>query len=208
VRAQVVAAIGRFKGGESMPPVRMQSSQRWILRGFSLSLVALIAIACQTGRHVATTGSVRADELVLNTSPPPIGNRYRMSPSDIELAILLAIGTPREVPSLKPGQPITDDVLPVVLGHGTSGPWTYAGREPGVIYADFAQSRVALHVAIMFDSDLVMLHIENSRNLGQLGDRIRQSAFTYLAPLEHRIRMNIEAVAQRNWYGTPVPANQ
>jgi hypothetical protein len=179
-------------------------------RAVALAAVVTIALGCQTERPepAASAPSLRPDALVLNTSPPVIGNRYRMDPSDIELAVLLAIGTPREVPAMKPAQKISDDLLPTIIGRGSHRGWSYRSREPGVIYADFEQGRVFMNVAIMFDSDLVMLRILDSRNLGQEGDRIRQSAFTYLAPLENRIRMNIEAVAQRNWYGTPVPANQ
>jgi len=189
-----------------MPPIRPSSPPWMCLRVAALAAIALIAFGCQTEHPApasAPASTPRPDALVMNTSPPVIGNRYRMDPSDIELAVLLAIGTPREVPARKPAQKISDEILPAIVGRGAHRGWTYRNREPGGIYADFEQGRVFMNVAIMFDSDLVMLRILESRNLGQEGDRIRQSAFTYLAPLENRIRMNIEAVAQRNWYGTP-----
>lgn len=151
--------------------------------------------------------------LVLNTSPPPIGVRYRLAASDIELAILLAIANPTQVPALEPGQEITDNVLPAVLGGSPRArraehPWSFSKREPGLIHAVYDRGELHMLVAITFDEQLVMLRIVDSRNLGQIGDRIHPSAFTHLTDLEDRIRRNIEAVAQRNWYGTPVPASR
>jgi hypothetical protein len=155
----------------------------------------------------------RPVRLVLNTSPPPIGVRYRLATSDVELAVLLAIANPAQVPALEPGQEITADVLPAVLGgfpqtRRAEYPWSFLKREPGLIHAVYDRGELHMLVAIMFDEQLVMLRIVDSRNFGQIGDRIHPDAFTHLIELENRIRHNIEAVAQRNWYGTPVPASR
>ena len=172
--------------------------------------LAALGTGCQSD-GVPTT-RVSGNRLVLNTSPQPIGVLYRLAPSDVELAILLAIADPPRVPALAPGQPITDDVLPAVLGGAPSArradhAWSFVRREPGLIFAAYERGKVHMLVAVRFDEQLVMLRIVESRNLGQTEDRIRPEAFSYLEEIETRLRRNIEAVAQRNWYGTPVPAS-
>jgi hypothetical protein len=148
---------------------------------------------------------------VLNTSPPPIDLRYGLEVEDVELAILLAIADPLEPPALAPEQEITDELLPKILG-GRRGirrpgnPWSFESREPGLIFASYERGNVYMRVAIRFDDRLVMLRIVTSRNLGQIGDRIHDEAFTLLAELDRRIRRTVLLVAQRNEYGAPIPA--
>jgi hypothetical protein len=148
---------------------------------------------------------------LLNTSPPPIDLRYGLEVEDVELAILLAIADPLEPPALKPEQEITDELLQEILcerrGIRRAGnPWSFEGREPGLLFASYERGSVYMRVAIRFDDRLVMLRIVASRNLGQSGDRIRNEAFTLLAELDRRIRRTVLLVAQRNEYGAPIPA--
>jgi hypothetical protein len=186
-----------------------------IHRTLGVGLILLLGASlfgCGSSAPPRVAQGPNPSRLILNSSPQPIGVLYRLAPSDVELAILLAIGNPPEVPALKPGQAITDDVLPVVLGGSPQFkrpmyPWSFVKREPGLIHTAYERGSVQMLVAITFDEQLVMLSIVESQNLGQQGDRIRPEAFTYLADLDDRIRANVEAIAQRNWYGTPVPAS-
>lgn len=188
----------------------------WLHRLFRVSSVLIFAaltVACRTEVPAPVVKKPEAVRSVLNSSPQPIGVLYRLDPSDVEFAILVAIADPPQVPALEPGQPITDDLLPVVLGDPPTArraghSWSFVKREPGLIHASFERDSIRMLVAIMFDKQLVMLRIVDSRNLGQQDDHIDSRAFNLLVDLDGRIRQNIEAVAQRNWYGTPVPASR
>jgi len=147
----------------------------------------------------------------LNTSLQPIDVRYGIEASDIELAILLAIAAPERTPRLEPGQKISDDVLQQIVGdrrraRRVENSWTFASREPGLVFAEHEHEQTWMRVAIKYDTQMVLLRIIESRGLGQVGDRIQARALTHLAELDERIRRTVILVAQRNRYGTPVPA--
>jgi hypothetical protein len=147
----------------------------------------------------------------LNTSLQPIDVRYGIDASDIELAILLAIAAPERTPALEPGQKISDDLLTKIVGRHpgvrhAGNPWAFASRKPGLVYAEYEHERTWMRVAVKYDTQMVMLRIVESRGLGQAGDRIQARALTHLAELDGRIRQTVIKVAQRNRYGTPVPA--
>jgi len=147
----------------------------------------------------------------LNTSLQPIDVRYGIGASDIELAILLAIAAPERTPALEPGQKISDDLLTKIVGghpgvRHAGNPWAFASRKPGLVYAEYEHERTWMRVAVKYDTQMVMLRIVESRGLGQAGNRIQARALTHLAELDGRIRQTVIKVAQRNRYGTPVPA--
>lgn len=146
----------------------------------------------------------------LNSSLPAIDVLYDLAASDVELAVLLGIAAPRHPPALEPGAELSDAAVAAVVGDatragGSGDPWYYDGREPGIVYAGYANGDVAMRVAIRFDEDIVLLRILSSRNLEQTESTIRVDAFTRLATLDERIRRTILSVAQRNRYGTPIP---
>jgi hypothetical protein len=169
-------------------------------------VAAVAALVWASVPEVATPQS-----RVLNTSPSPISLVYGLGVEDVELAILLAIADPLDLPALTPEQEITDELLPKIVGgrRGTrraDNPWSFESRAPGDIFARYERGNVTMRVAIRFDDQLVMLRIVASRNLGQSGDRIDAEAFTLLAELDRRIRRTVLMVAQRNRYGAPIPA--
>jgi len=169
---------------------------------------ALVALACDEAPHV----SAGPKTPTLNSSLQPIGVRYRsIDERDIEFAILLAIAAPAEPPVVSAGQPVSDDVVEEVVGGppGTrrdGNAWAFMSRKPGLVFAEYEHGRVWMRVAVKYDDQLVMLRILDSRGLGQKGDHIQSRAFEYLAELDDRIRQTVIRVAQRNRYGTPVPA--
>jgi hypothetical protein len=166
------------------------------------------AFACRSSQPEAPA----AERVTLNTSLPPIDVRYGLDVNDVELAILLAVGRPPRPPVLTPGQEITDDLLASIVG-GPAGtrrkgqPWYFEGREPGLAFAGYERGRVGMRVAIKFDTQLVMLRILDSRNLGQTEDHINAGALRLLAEFQGRIERNVIAVAQRNHHGAPIPAD-
>jgi hypothetical protein len=181
-------------------------------RGSRIRLAALAfavgALACAELPPV----SAGPKALTLNTSLEPIPVRYRsIDARDIEFAILLAIAAPAQPPVTSAGQPVSNAVLTKVLGGppGTrrnGNPWAFASRKRGLIFAEYERGRVWMRVAVKYDDQLVMLRILESRGLGQSDDQIQARALEYLAELDGRIRQTVIQVAQRNRYGTPVPA--
>lgn len=183
--------------------IRLERRRAW------LPFFAALALACRTVSEV----SPPPEPVTLNTSLPPIEIRYGLAVEDIELAILLAIASPSKPPVLEPGEPITDDLLPAIIGRarrarGAERPWYFAGRRPGLVFAGYDRGAVAMRVAIRYDEEIILLRIVDSRNLGQTGDYIRVGAFALLRKLDDRIRRSVLAVAQRNRYGTPLPVNR
>ena len=148
----------------------------------------------------------------LNTSLQPIDVRYGIDARDIELAILLAIAAPERTPVLEPGQKISDDLLTKIVGgrpgvRRAGNPWAFASRKPGLVFTEYEHEQTWMRVAVKYDTQMVMLRIVESRGLGQAGDRIEARALTQLAELDGRIRQTVIKVAQRNRYGTHLPAN-
>ena len=169
-------------------------------------LLGICALAC--GLPPVSSSPETA---ALNTSLQPIDVRYGIDARDIEFAILLAIAAPQRTPALAPGQKISDDLLTKIVG-GVPGvrragnPWAFASRKPGLIFAEYEQERTWMRVAVKYDEQMVLLRIVESRGLGQTGDRIQARSLTHLGELDGRIRQTVIKVAQRNRYGTPVPA--
>jgi hypothetical protein len=150
--------------------------------------------------------------VALNTSLPPIDVRYGIDENDIELGILLAIARRTQPPQIRPGQAITDAMLPRIVGPATSAPaaahaWHFDGRRPGLVFAGYQERAVKMRVAIRYDKQMVLLRIIESQNLGQTEDHIDARALTLLGDLDRRIRRSVIAIAQRNRYGSPLPAN-
>jgi hypothetical protein len=169
--------------------------------------LAALAFACTGPPPV----SMPPTTPTLNTSLQPIDVRYGIHARDIELAILLAIAAPEGTPALDPGQKISDALLTKIIGGPTGvrragNPWTYASRKPGLVFAEYEHEGVWMRVAVKYDTQMVLLRIVESRGLGQSGDRIHARALDYLGELDRRIRQTVIMVAQRNSYGTPVPA--
>jgi hypothetical protein len=171
-------------------------------------LLGALALACAGPPHVSSS----PDTATLNTSLQPIDVRYgSISVRDVEFAILLAIAAPETPPVLGPGEKISNTTLTQIIG-GPAGtrragnPWTFVSRKPNLVVAEFERDRRWMRVAIRYDHQMVMMRIVESRRLGQRGDRIQARALTYLAELDGRIRKTVIKVAQRNRYGTPVPA--
>jgi hypothetical protein len=146
----------------------------------------------------------------LNTSLQPIDVRYGIDAPDIELAILLAIAAPERTPTLEPGQKISDDLLKRIVGRSgvrrAGNTWAFTGRQPGLVFAEHEHEETWMRVAVKYDTQMVLLRIIDSRGLGQAGNRIQERALTHLGELDGRIRQTVILVAQRNRYGTPVPA--
>jgi hypothetical protein len=169
-------------------------------------VLAACVLACQT-----PPVSTPPQTATLNTSLQPIDVRYGIAARDIELAILLAIAVPERTPALEPGQAISDDLLTEIIGgrpgqRRADNPWFFTSRKPGLVFAEHEHEGTWMRVAIKYDEQLVLLRIVESRGLGQAGDRIEARALTHLAELDGRIRQTVIKVAQRNRYGTPVPA--
>jgi len=178
---------------------RARSGAAWLF-------VATVAFACRGGPPPTPPPAV----LALNAGLPPIDVRYGLDVKDVELGILLGIANPSPAPTLDPGQAIGDDLLPAVLAgatraRGPDRPWFYTGRDPGLVFAGYERGDVGMRVAIRYDDEMILLRIVESRNLGQTGDFISESAFALLGDLDDRIRRSVLAVAQRNRYGHPIP---
>lgn len=184
-----------------------------MMRAVACACLAAIAVACAGPNGTPASRPAVNSGVALNTSLPPIDVRYGIGVNDIELGILLAVAHTRSAPALRPGQTITDALLPKIVGAAKptasrGNAWFFDGRRPGLIFAGYRQNQVRMRVAIRFDKQMVMLRIVESENLGQTEDRIDARALDLLAKLDRRIRNNVIAVAQRNRYGTPLPANQ
>jgi hypothetical protein len=174
----------------------------------TLLALAAAALACSPPPQPPIAPVLSAERVALNTSLPPIDVRYGIHANDVELAILLAVGRPSQPPVLDPGQEITGELLSAIVGaRGKGAPWRFESRKPGLVFADYERGRVGMRVAIKFDDQLVMLRILDSRNLGQTEDHINAGALTLLAELQGRIQRSVIAVAQRNRYGAPIPAD-
>ena len=172
-----------------------------------------MALACGGNLNGRMAGLSSLDSITLNSSLQPIDVRYGLDVNDIELAILLAVADQPEPPTLFPGQTITDDLLKKIVGkqpgaRSEGHPWTFEGRQSGLVFAGYALESVSMRVAIRFDDQLVMLRIIDSRNLGQNGDYIRAEALERLGELKSRIQATVVTVAQRNQYGAPLPASR
>ena len=169
-------------------------------------LLAAVALACG---HPPVSSSPETP--TLNTSLQPIDVRYGIGAQDIELAILLAIAAPERTPALAPGQKISDELLMQIVGgrpglRRAGNSWAFASRKPGLVFAEYEREQIWMRVAVKYDTQMVLLRIVESRGLGQAGNRIQARALTHLAELDGRIRQTVIKVAQRNRYGTPVPA--
>ena len=178
-----------------------------LLAGFALAC----STACVSSPPASPSVSSSPETPTLNTSLQPIDVRYGIHARDIEFAILLAIAAPERPPVLEPGQEISADLLARIVGRraGTrraGNPWAFAGRKPGLVFAEYEHDPIWMRVAVKYDDQMVMLRIVDSRGLGQTDDHIQARALTHLAELDRRIRQTVIKIAQRNRYGTPVPA--
>jgi len=188
-------------------PSRPEERRRRFIETTAAIVLAALTIACSNLPPISTSPTTAT----LNTSLQPIDVRYGIHARDIELAILLAIAAPESAPALAPGQEISDELLTKVIG-GVPGvrhagnPWAYTSRKPGLVFAEYERGGTWMRVAVKYDTQMVMLRIVESRGLGQSGDRIHARALTHLAELDRRIQQTVVMVAQRNTYGTPVPA--
>jgi hypothetical protein len=171
------------------------------------AILLLVAFALACGLPPVSSSPTTP---TLNTSLQPIDVRYGIDARDIELAILLAISAPERTPALEPGQEISDDLLTKITGRPgvrrAGNLWAFASRKPGLVFAEHEHEQTWMRVAVKYDTQMVLLRIVESRGLGQAGDRIQARALTHLGELDGRIRKTVVKVAQRNLYGTPVPA--
>jgi hypothetical protein len=176
-------------------------------------VIAAIVLACRSAPLADAPPDAPPDALVLNSGLSPIDVRYGLDIDDVELGILLAVARPRSPLALDPGETITDEVLSTILASARSAsdsenPWHFVDRSSGLVEVSYRRAGVSMRVAIKYDAAMVLLRIVESRNLGQTDTHIRAEALALLDDLDDRIRETIIEVAQRNQYGSPLPANR
>ena len=185
------------------PRLRGSRTAAWV----ALTTLTIACVSASSAPHTTLPKG-----LALNTGLPPIDVRYGIDENDIELGILLAIARNDTPPQIRPGQPITDAMLRRIVGPATPAPtpehvWYFDSRRPGLVFAGYEERSIKMRVAIRYDDQMVLLRIVESQNLGQTGDHIDAKALRLLADLDRKIRRSVIAIAQRNRYGSPLPAN-
>lgn len=133
---------------------------------------------------------------VPNRPTAPIPVPYGLTENQVQIAILSAMDQPS--PKLSQGAEITDRALSVALpGYGDRRNWYFEDRRPGIIYAGYQRRNWYMRVAVRYDTRVVTLFIEESRNLKQSGNKIHKTAIAELHTLEDRLRRSLGQMAQQ-----------
>lgn len=141
----------------------------------------------------------------------PISVPSGLSPTDVELAILMAIEDRPLPPELTPGQEITDSALRAALpGYARvaedkqrqyDNPWYFVDRNPGSVHAAFQRNHLYMRVRFDFNTERVRTEIVDSRHFRQTDTHIHKNAYVHIRKFERRLRRALGDVSRQVHYG-------
>jgi hypothetical protein len=164
-------------GSMERPPSSGPKAQRSFPRRRHLALFMLLAASCK---------SIPIPQNLPIPVPPDL------TEEQVEAAIIAAVlETPKADPqwfnAFVSNNPSAAGIWQSMQGNGEADlGWFPESREPGLIYAGYAQGDYYLHVAIHYDTTSISTKIVSGRGLGQTQTQIHRGVVPWVRRLEDR----------------------